>query len=89
MLLAKEADTLDHLPRPRTRGVEAPVQLRILFLELLDPLRRYRARGALRLELLQLRLSLLRSAAKRCQLFAQMLYKALKLGECLFRTYAV
>jgi len=89
VLLPQEANTLEHLPRPAPRRVEPFRQESVLALELLYALRGDRARSAARVELLDLRFRLQRSAAETRELVTQMTHELLELGECFFRTYAV
>ncbi len=87
MLLAEEADTLEHDLRPAARGIESPSEIHVLGLELSDADARATCTV---LEGFQMPFSLDRAAAKGSELVTQVVHELLELLQGYeFRSFAV
>jgi hypothetical protein len=90
MLLAKKANTVEHLPRSRARGFEALFQVRVFPFQTLHTLGIHPCAAGRGFELLHTSFSLKRATPESCELVSEMMDELLKLLECLnLRTFVV
>ena len=90
MLLPEKPHTIQYLPRSGARRLEASLEICVLSLESLDPLRRRARRAGRSFQRLYSCFCLKRSTAECRKLVTEMTDKLLKLVKCLqIRTIAV
>jgi hypothetical protein len=84
VLLAKEANPVEHLSRATARFFETDLEVGVLALELLDSLGTGARGGGRRLERLHSRFSMKCAPAKRRQLVTEVTDELVEVGESFF-----